>query len=186
MSQTIEVENEFYQTVGKTITEWSGVERALSELFADALSTPHRNLGIVAFYAAQTFQTKLAMTTDTLSVRLRFTVGPGKQHNYKPKPHKIFDRWKPIHKRLDRLSKKRNLVAHRPVSQVFQGGIMNIAIRPHTNNAKNLNAMFDDSQALDQSKLYAMKRDFWLISHAINDFRGELDPVLAQLPITPG
>jgi hypothetical protein len=105
---------DFFVAVGLAITEWSEVERALFELFCDALETDHRDLASAAFYAAIGFQGKLAMATDTLYVRLRLKATSARGRRYSSTPHDIFKKWKPLRKRLEGLSKERNRLAHYP------------------------------------------------------------------------
>lgn len=84
-----DIDEKFFRTVGYAITEWAVVEGALFDVFYLAISSKERALALTAYHAILSFQTKLTVTTDTLSVRLRYSVGPGTQHNFSSKPQLI-------------------------------------------------------------------------------------------------
>lgn len=180
-----DIDEKFFRTVGYAITEWAVVEGALFDVFYLAISSKERALALTAYHAILSFQTKLTVTTDTLSVRLRYSVGPGTQHNFSSKPHPIFEEWKKLHARLDRLSKKRNRLAHLPAAVIWDHGNYTIALRPNFENPKNVKSFFENDQALDTQKIHDMRYDFLKMQQAIQEFIAKLNSVLKQRPISP-
>jgi hypothetical protein len=159
MKIEIKGEPEFYEALGRTITAWADLEAELYHAFRTALDGADKRAARAAFYAALSFQVKLAMTTDTITARLNRDP-PHEREGYEIKPHPLVKRWQTIHDDLVTASKKRNLIAHLPMQMIATEDEIKIALRPNYRVPKHEHKIFDENVAWDKEKLDNLRKEF--------------------------
>jgi hypothetical protein len=124
------------------------------------------------------------MTSAALNVR--FSTEPlfGSAAQVKTiKRHEVLDRWKPLHRRLDTLSKGRNKLAHFGVVVWRKGSEFRLELRPQLQDARNF-SLFNDDKALTREHIERLCADFRALTNDIGPFVDRACELLKQ-PLLP-
>jgi hypothetical protein len=95
----------FYAAIGEGITEWSHVEDDLYMIFQRCIAALDHRTTAAAFYAAEAFRTRLAMTNAVLTYHF----------NESRELQTHIPAWENLHKAINKRVRKRNELAHHQV-----------------------------------------------------------------------
>jgi hypothetical protein len=114
-----------YFAVGVAMTQWQGIEQALTQLFVLLVNAQSGRAASAAFASVLSFRTKLAMVNYAAQVSLEGT--------------DLLSEWNTLNNRLDRKVGKRNEIAH---FMLYQKAIVTQAGQPQPSVAE-LNEQID-------------------------------------------
>ena len=97
----------FFHELGLTITQWAMVETNLRRLASTCFSQQDRKNLSIGFLSVENFRSKLKFTNNLLEAKF--------------KDSSEFPEWKKIYEKLERVSKRRNELAHRSVVLYLNG-----------------------------------------------------------------
>jgi hypothetical protein len=168
-----------YLALGRAIVGWSHVEDALCRVYLASIEMGDVKRGRLAasagFYAAISFETKLAIVNAALAIKLHFL--PTWEHD------RLQEKWRRLHKHIQRLQRTRNRIAHFQTITTFSGetGDSTSTLRPRIFDPRNL--LLAEERTLTAFRSYDLERigqAFGLLMVKIEDFAKELRTTLTS------
>ena len=158
---------EFYAALGGAISTWASVEIALSQLFMRALDSPWPSRAFAAFDAIINFRDKLAVTDAAIRAA---SMNPGDP---------ALAEWEKLHKKVSRLSRRRNYIAHAQAVAVpdYEARKTTVYAMP-----RSLSGIKDVKMFRDARQLLTLQRAFHLLYRRIIEFHEKVEPKLRQKP----
>jgi hypothetical protein len=174
-------EKEFYEAIGRAITEWAHVEAQLFEIFHASVGGK-RHVSLSAYYAALSLQVKLQMTTDALTARLNHEpTNPG----FQIIEHPLVKKWDKLDSKIDKASKKRNQLAHYHAVINSEKGRVVYTLRQNPRNPKFFTSWLNEDKSYTTPKIESLRKSFWELRGEIFKFRVELSAALEQRVESP-
>src|SRR4051794_21112615 len=111
MAVSEEKKTEYYAALGKAIASWQSVEHTFAATYELLLNAEHFSAGLVIMEAIISFRDKMLVFDATLRlvIKTSFVDVVSKQAVYDDSLHK---EWSKLRQKIERLSRKRNRIAH--------------------------------------------------------------------------